>query len=119
MQKLGDWAEDYALKFLQQQGYMLVEKNYYCMYGEIDLIVQKNNTLVFVEVKARSSKQYGTAIEMVTLSKQKKIIKTAMWFLQEHEQFELYDCRFDVVAMQMVAKNLQDIKWIENAFTLG
>lgn len=79
-QQLGQWAEQTALKLLKEQNYEWVASNYHSRRGEVDLIVKRGNELIFVEVKARGQGNYGQACEMVTLSKQKKIIKTAMRF---------------------------------------
>ncbi|MGQ4003690.1 YraN family protein [Francisellaceae bacterium CB52] len=70
-----------------------------------------NNTLIFVEVKYRKSANFGTAQEMVSKSKQRKIINTADIFLEQKPQYQNYECRFDVIAI-----NNNDIEWIESAF---
>ncbi|MDM1756056.1 MULTISPECIES: YraN family protein [Acinetobacter] len=128
-QQLGEWAEQMALNVLEQHGFVLLYKNYYARCGEIDLIVQKANELIFVEVKARAKTEYGTALEVITLAKQRKIVKTSLKFLQDHAEFQDFYYRFDVVCFdfhQEIAKNVQhdfskisyDLQWIENAFTL-
>ena len=125
---LGQWAEQQALQFLQSQGFSLIMANYHCRYGEIDLIVEKQQELLFVEVKARSITQYAQACETISLSKQKKIIKSALFFLNVYPQFQNFYCRFDVICFdfsQQFAKKIQqdfskfpyDQQWIENAFT--
>lgn len=125
--QLGRWAEQHALQYLQANGWQCIAQNYYSRYGEIDLILIKEDEIVFVEVKARTSNHYGTASEMVTLNKQKKIIKTAHFFLQENPIYTSYYGRFDVVCFEIkqpIAKLIQqdfsllkyDLQWIENAF---
>ena len=125
---LGQWAEQQALKRLQAQGFTLIVANYHCRYGEIDLIVQKDQELIFVEVKARSVTQYAQSCETISLSKQKKIMKSALCFLNAEPQFQEFYCRFDVICFdffQQFAKKIQqdfskcpyDQQWIENAFT--
>ena len=125
---LGQWAELQALKRLQAQGFTLIVANYHCRYGEIDLIVQKDQELIFVEVKARSVTQYAQSCETISLSKQKKIMKSALCFLNAQPQFQEFYCRFDVICFdffQQFAKKIQqdfskcpyDQQWIENAFT--
>ncbi|KWQ04819.1 hypothetical protein SE27_05850 [Acinetobacter harbinensis] len=125
---LGQWAEQQALSILQAQGFKLIAANYHCRYGEIDLIVAKDQELIFVEVKARSLTQYAQAYESISLSKQKKIMKSALTFLNARPEFENFYCRFDVICFdffQHVAKKIQqdfskypyDQQWIENAFT--
>ena len=125
---LGQWAEQQALKLLQTQGFTLIVANYHCRYGEIDLIVQKDQELIFVEVKARSVTKYAQSCETISSSKQKKIMKSALCFLNAQPQFQEFYCRFDVICFdffQQFAKKIQqdfskcpyDQQWIENAFT--
>ena len=126
---LGQWAEQTALLFLQSQQYQYVNKNYHSRFGEIDLIVKRDNELVFVEVKARSAGSYAEACEVISYSQQRKIIKTAQFFLQRYPNYYNFDCRFDVICFdfpQKIAKTVQpdfsklqyDQQWIEHAFTL-
>jgi len=128
-QQLGKWAEQTALNLLQAQNYVWVTSNYHSRHGEVDLIVKRGQELVFVEVKARTIGNYGQACEMVTWTKQKKIIKTAMRFLQRYPSYQDFYCRFDVICFdfpQKIAKTVQqdfskfhyDLQWSENAFTL-
>ena len=126
---LGQWAEQTALLFLQSQQYQYVNKNYHSRSGEIDLIVKRDNELVFVEVKARSAGSYAEACEVISYSQQRKIIKTAQFFLQRYPNYYNFDCRFDVICFdfpQKLAKTVQpdfsklqyDQQWIKHAFTL-
>ena len=126
---LGQWAEQTALLFLQSQQYQYVNKNYHSRFGEIDLIVKRDNELVFVEVKARSAGSYEEACEVISYSQQRKIIKTAQFFLQRYPNYYNFDCRFDVICFdfpQKLAKTVQpdfsklqyDQQWIKHAFTL-
>ena len=126
---LGQWAEQTALLFLQSQQYQYVNKNYHSRFGEIDLIVKRDNELVFVEVKARSAGSYAEACEVISYSQQRKIIKTAQFFLQTYPNYYNFDCRFDVICFdfpQKLAKTVQpdfsklqyDQRWIKHAFTL-
>ncbi len=126
--KLGQWAEAEALKISLAAGYALVHANYHSRYGEIDLIVQKDLDLVFIEVKARSQTRYAQASETVSRSKQRKLMQTALIFLQQAPQYSACYCRFDVICFdfyQHFAKSIQydfskcpyDQQWIENAFT--
>ena len=75
---LGQWAEQKAVKLLMAQNYEIVQINYFSRFGEIDIIAKTAQELVFVEVKARTPTQMGQAFEVVTLSKQRKMVKTAM-----------------------------------------
>lgn len=94
----GFQAETVAAEFLKGLGYSIRERNFNCRMGEIDIIAQDGETLVFVEVKARASAAFGLPQETVTFSKRRKIIKTALLYSQR----ERLDCpmRFDVVAIQ-------------------
>lgn len=70
-------GEDLAVTYLQKKGYQIIERNFRKRYGEIDIIAQKDDTLVFVEVKTRKSAQFGTPFEAITYWKLKSLIKTA------------------------------------------
>ena len=109
----GDAAEQYALAYLKQQGLTLITQNYHCRQGEIDLIMQTNETVVFVEVRLRKNNRFGSATESVTHAKQQKLIKTANHFLttsNRHQQ----PCRFDVVGL--TGNTFDKIEWIQDAF---
>jgi len=110
--QLGDAAEKQACRFLTARGLRLIEENYRCFRGEIDLIMQDNEDIVFVEVRSRSSIKYGSAADSVTKTKQKKIIATATYFLQQKNWLHKTHSRFDIVGIQ----NTQ-FDWIKNAFT--
>ena len=108
----GQAAEDIALAYLQQRGLKLVERNFRCKGGEIDLILSQpgpSPQLVFVEVRQRSSSRYGGAAASVTHSKQAKLIIAAQVFLQRYPQPPA--CRCDVLAIEG-----EHIEWIKNAF---
>lgn len=109
----GDTAEQLALKQLNQQGLKLLCQNYRCPQGEIDLIMQDKDTLVFIEVRYRKNTLYGGAEASITSSKQNKIRQTAMWFLQQSPHYQSLPCRFDVVALHQGDKQG---RWIRNAF---
>lgn len=111
-QILGNAAEQLALTYLEQKGLRLLEKNYACRLGEIDLIMEDDSCLIFIEVRLRTNPHYGTGAETVTFAKQKKIIKTAQFFLLGYD-IGNRDCRFDVISID------QDIDWIQHAFTLN
>jgi len=111
----GALAEDQALAFLRQQGLRLMERNFRCQLGEIDLIMRDGPQTVFVEVKFRSQTRYGEAIATVTHSKQCKIIKAATVYLQKKGWFDKKSCRFDVVALEH-NPDQPKIQWIKNAF---
>lgn len=104
-------SEQQALQFLQQQGLKLVCQNYYCRLGEIDLIMIDDDTLVFVEVRYRKNNHFGGALASITPSKQKKIIKTARYYLSQLDD-EPY-CRFDAVAIE---SHFTEPLWLKDAF---
>lgn len=107
----GDVAEQLAATFLQQKGLKLVEKNFRCAYGEIDLIMRDGKTLVFIEVRLRRNSQFGGAAMSITPSKQQKLKRTAERYLQIHGDTA---CRFDAILMQTT--ELNTVEWIPNAF---
>lgn len=109
-QQQGDSAEQDALEFLQQTGLKLISKNYNCKLGEIDLIMQDGEILVFVEVRYRNSDKFGGAAASVNHQKQQKIIRSAEHYLQKNYR-QPPTCRIDVVAIDKNRK----IDWIKNA----
>jgi putative endonuclease len=104
----GQAGEDRALVYLQQNGLTLIERNFRCKGGEIDLIMAERGTLVFVEVRTRSSAGYGGAAASVTLRKQARLITAAQVFLQRYQMPPA--CRFDVIAIDRTL-----INWLKNA----
>ena len=104
-------SEKQALAYLQEQGLSLICRNYYCRFGEIDLIMRDQDTLVFIEVRYRKNNDFGGALASITKRKQDKIVKTAKHYLAQLED-EPY-CRFDVIAIDQQANTPQ---WIQNAF---
>lgn len=109
----GKQYEELAEAYLKQRGLQLVSKNFQCRMGEIDLIMQEDDTLVFIEVRYRSNLAYGSPLESVTFSKQQKILKTAKYFIMRHAQFQHLNYRFDIVG---ISQQGQAIEWLSNAF---
>ncbi len=109
---LGSEAESLACQYLQQRGLRLVDKNYSCHGGEIDLIMRDGEYLVFVEVRLRHNEDYGHSLETISASKQKRIIRTALTYLQETEQMDTQDCRFDAIGIS----DKDEIIWLQDAF---
>ena len=107
-QRIGDAAEERALQFLKTQGLTLLQRNFRCRGGEIDLIMQEHQTLVFVEVRQRSSGSHGGALASVTPQKQKRLLLAAQIYLQRFQSAPA--CRFDVVAYDG-----QQRQWVKNA----
>ena len=109
----GKDAENLACKYLQTHGLQLLHRNYHSKGGEIDLILQDKDSLVFVEVRYRARATHGSAAESVDWRKQSKLIKCARHFLQTHPDTASQACRFDVVS---VSGPSDTIDWIQNAF---
>ncbi len=108
----GAEAEAEAADFLQQRGLVLLEQNFRSRYGEIDLILRHAQTLVFVEVRLRSNPNFGSAAESITHAKQRKLVRTAQFFLTERGMNQrACSCRFDAVLFGGPC-----IEWIQNAF---
>lgn len=113
---LGNFGEDKSCAYLRKKGYRIVERNYSSRFGEIDIIAESSDYLVFVEVKLRKNDLHGEAKEFVDLRKQKKIIKTASFYLSQHETEKFV--RFDVIEVYTSASFFGRcrITHIENAF---
>ena len=114
---LGRAGENFAAKYLESQGYKIIAQNFRIRSAEIDIIAEKNDTIIFVEVKTRSNTRHGLAAEAVNINKQRKIIEAASVFLQDEKYFDSA-CRFDVIEIYSTGKNLE-LNHIENAFEAG
>ncbi len=113
----GVWGEKIAAQYLRKQGYKIVEKNFSCRYGEIDIIAQNGEFLVFAEVKLRKDVSHGEPKEFVTITKQTRLRTTTRWYLSQHPT-DLQP-RFDVVEIlaPQGEKTLRPvIQHLENAF---
>lgn len=111
----GAKAEKFALQYLKSKGLQLLEKNYSCPYGELDIVMMEREDLVFVEVRYRSSMQFGGAMASIDVSKQKKLRRTGEMFLQNHTKLHFSGCRFDVVAISGTPPDYE-LDWIISAF---
>jgi putative endonuclease len=114
---LGSKGDELAVQYLKKKGYKVIEKNYHCQGGEIDLIAREGDTLVFVEIKARSSLDFGLPQDAVDRFKQKKICRAATAYLAEHRLSEDIAARFDVVAVRLTPSG-PDIELIKDAFQI-
>jgi putative endonuclease len=101
-QALGISGENLACSELRRRGYAIVERRYRTRLGEIDIIAKDGNTIVFVEVKARLTDDFGGAAAAVTAWKQRRIARMAMDYLSRHRLHEC-PCRFDVIAIDFEA----------------
>jgi len=114
---LGKEGERVAERYLQKKGYKLVERNYRCTVGELDLIVLDRRVVVFVEVKTRTSHGFGSPLEAVEFRKQRKMIQAAQYYLAE-KRLQQRDARFDVVGVSWAGREPL-VEHIENAFELS
>lgn len=111
----GSEAEQAAATWLQRRGLVCIDRNYRCKVGEIDLIMQHESTLVFVEVRLRSRSHFGDGAESITAAKRRRVIRAAQHFLAAHRRWQQYACRFDVLAASGNGGQLS-WQWLQNAF---
>ncbi len=115
--RLGDAGEKLAVRFLKKRGYRVLERNYRCREGEVDIVARHKDCLVFVEVRTRTGSDFGTPEESVTPVKKDRLVTTALTYLQTHGNLPA-DWRIDLVAVEMDAKGKPSrIELIENAVT--
>jgi len=114
--ELGKKGEELALRFLKRNGYKIIERNYVCKMGEMDIIAQEKDTLVFVEVKTRTSMVFGPPQLAVNPTKQMQLSKVALNFLKEKKREDV-KARFDVVAI-VLRPTGEEIELIRDAFDL-
>ena len=110
----GAEAEARAERHLVSKGLTLVARNWRCPMGELDLVMRDGDTLVVVEVRARSTASHGGALASVTASKQAKLIRATQAFLQAHPNWQDSPLRFDVVRFEADGKG----RWLREAFTV-
>jgi putative endonuclease len=111
----GKQAEQLACDYLKKRGLKLIQRNFHCRRGEIDLIMQDGTTLVFIEVRFRRNAYHGSALESITSTKQSRIITTAQHYLMQSGW--PHNCRFDAIAV--TADSPDQILWIQDAFQLN
>ena len=109
-------AEDLALRYLLKHNMALLERNFRSRFGEIDLIMQQNNTIIFVEVRSRRNTAFLHPAETVDYSKINKIRRTSQVFMQKTPARKHYDWRFDVITLIGRRENEMQIEWIKSAF---
>ena len=116
---LGAFGEDAACRWLRRHGYRILERNFSCRFGEIDIIACKGKYLAFVEVKMRKNADHGAAMEFVTPAKQNRLIQTAEYWLMKTPTG--LQPRFDVVevyAPEGISTRKPEINHLEDAFQL-
>ena len=111
---IGFAAEQEACEFLKAHGLMFIAQNYQCKMGEIDLIMKDKDALVFVEVRKRSQADFGSGAETITRHKQRCIIKTALFYLLETQQYDACPMRIDVIDI-CLRENNNHVEWLKNA----
>ncbi|MDH3534816.1 MAG: YraN family protein [Gammaproteobacteria bacterium] len=108
--------EDRARKYLERHGLLLLQQNFRCRFGEIDLVMRDRDAICFIEVKFRGSLAFGGAANSLPPSKQQKIIKTALTFLAIHDKLTGLALRFDALLIQQQSDGSDQVEWIKNAF---
>jgi putative endonuclease len=110
----GQAGEELARTFLKKQGYRILETNYRCLYGEIDIVARRKNCLVFAEVRTRTSRAFGTPAESISESKLEHMEQTAEYYVQEHSA-EGLEWRIDLIAIELASDGRPPgIEQIEN-----
>lgn len=112
----GQETEDACCEYLKNKGLSLIERNFHCRYGEIDLIMKDDKTIVFIEVRYRKNNDFGGALESITPNKKKKVKTSAETYIQTHSISN--DVRIDFVAMTQDPNEptRYSFDWIKNAF---
>lgn len=111
----GAFGENIAADWLTENGYRVMDRNFSCRAGEIDIIAMQKDTVVFIEVKTRSSNRFGQPSEAVSASKQRKLVKTALYYMQKNKLLD-YMCRFDVMEIIADEEKNSRINLIQDAF---
>lgn len=114
-QELGKTGEDLAVRELVSRGYAILDRRYRTRHGEIDIVCDDNGTVVFVEVRARSTAKFGRAAESVTGLKQRKVASSAVEYLARHRLTQR-PCRFDVVVIDDARRSTPTITVYSKAF---
>lgn len=113
---LGKIGEELAMAHLKRMKYKILERNYKCLLGEVDLVARDKNTLVFIEVKTRKTKDFGGPAAAVDLRKQRQLSKVALHYLAQ-KKLNNIPARFDVVAIELIG-SAPHVQIIRNAFEL-
>ena len=118
MNQLGESFEARAAEWLQARGLEILGRNFRCRCGEIDLIARHGGHLVFVEVRARGNPRFASAAASVGRDKQRRLLRSAQYFLQCHPELARLPCRFDVIAFEP-RQSVPEAppQWIRSAFT--
>ena len=116
---IGDLGEDFATKYLIKNNYKIIERNFRCKIGEIDIIARNENYFCFIEVKTRHGIYYGTPAQAVNYTKQHKIIMCAQFYILKMKLYENFNYRFDIVEIVLdKSDRINNIKLHKDAFQL-
>lgn len=114
--RVGRQAEDLACQFLTTKGLELRHRNYRCPCGEIDLIMSDRRTLVFIEVRYRRDELFGGGVASIDRKKRDRLVRTASYYLQQHNLTDRIPVRFDIIAFTSPSLSNNHPQWIVNAF---
>lgn len=114
----GQVGEEAVARWLRENGYVILDRNYHSRYGEIDIIARDETYLVFVEVKTRDAARKAEPQEAVTASKQRKLIQTALLYLQTKPEFQNFQPRFDVAGVTVAGTDVKTVRYFAGAFGL-
>lgn len=112
----GAAAEAAAVAWLEQRGVRILERNWRCRFGEIDIVARDTGSLVFAEVRQRANPRFGGAAASIDIHKQRKLAAAAQLYLARHPECHWMPCRFDVLLLQDI--QALSVEWIRNAFEL-
>lgn len=114
-------VEDWVAKYLEKNNCRILERNFLCRLGEVDLILDhiQSQSLVFVEVRFRKNQLFGGPLASIDWKKQRKLIRTAEYYLKQKPHFQKMSCRFDVVGVTMDNNGALKLEWVQNAFQAG
>lgn len=113
--QFGNWGEQVAAQFLELHGFDILNRNYRTPYGEIDLIAQKEDMIIFVEVKTRSGKEFGMPEDAVTPQKRAHLSQSVQYYWQQNDEMKV-DWRIDVISILKNRNQTQpEVTWFENA----
>lgn len=112
---MGRRGEKIALTFLKKRGYHILDTNFRCRLGELDIVAEENGQIVFIEVKTRQSFDFGLPEDSLNYPKRQRLSRLALFYLTRYN-LQKYPCRFDVVAILLDQKKIKNINLIKNAF---
>jgi putative endonuclease len=116
-QALGAWGEELAARYLEERGLTVISRNFRCPAGEIDIVAQDGDCLVFCEVKTRRGHGCGSPLESVPAAKQRRLVRLASWYVAAESWSGAV--RFDVVGVSVSASGRARVDWVADAFTGG